>query len=630
VAERALQSRDGSAIQLSPRLFETLLCLIERAGRLVDKQLLMDTVWAGVVVEDNTLSRTVSALRRALGERGRESRFIATVSGVGYRFVHPVAVVGADPAATAKPDGETPSRNAAPARGAGASEAADKQAAPRGPAAGAQPSALGRTDAPGSVADAARAIAVLPFADLSPDHDQQYLADGIAAEVLNRLTQIADLRVIARTSSFLLRDKQDDPRSVGERLGAEHLLTGSVRKDGARLRINVALVRAASDRQLWSRQFDCELADVFAIQEEIARAVTRALGATLATDVRSFGRFSTSNLEAYDLFLRGIAAAHRGGAETFLEAITLMHGALELDPEFAPAWLGVAAASRALLVFLPERSDEFRATLAQAADKANELVPDSWAAHLARSTVYHVDYDWERMERSLARAAELVPTLPAELGFNYGTFRAQLGDTAQAISHLERVVRDDPLSLMASSVLQTVLLAGERYEESEAEYRRSLGLPGNREVAEHAALQRAWARGDDASAAFRRHIETQRRLDLLDDLYEIRDRPRAALSLLRRAADVAGLRDPTRQIMLAWWLAHYGDTDGALTCLERAYIEARYANVAFLWYPVLSEARRDRRFKEIVRGIGLVDYWRSRGDWGDHFRPLDGDDFESV
>jgi adenylate cyclase len=550
--------------------------LLERPGHLVDKQALMDAVWADVVVEENTLSRTISALRRALGERGRTNRFIATVPGAGYRFVHPVTVVDA------------------------VSTAATRVGA--------------------------RSIAVLPFEDLSPEHDQQYFADGIAAEVLNRLTQIADLRVIARTSSFLLRDMRGDARSAGDRLGADYLLTGSVRKDGPRLRINVSLVEAATNRQLWSRQFDRELADVFAIQENIASAVGQALGATFSTSMRSFGRMATRNLEAYDLFLRGMAATHSFGS--FPQTIALMRQALELDPEFAPAWLAIVAINRALLIFVPEHSEEFRRALREAADKAGELVPDSWAAHLARSAVYHVEYDWERRERSLDRAAELLPRLPAELGLNHGIFRAQVGDTAIAIEHLRRAVRDDPLSLMVSSVFQTVLNAGGCYNEGEAEYRRSLALPGNREVAEHAALHRAWAHGGNIREQFRRHLDTQRRLPILPELLAIEDEPQAAKSLLRHAAEDSAYQDPMRQIALAWWLAHYGDVDGALTGLGRAYVEQRAVNTAFLWYPVLEEVRRDERFKEILHSIGLVDYWRARGNWGDYCRPLDGTDFE--
>jgi TolB-like protein len=579
-AERSLSCPDASAIQLTPRLFDTLLFMLERQGRLVDKQSLLDSVWAGVVVEENTLSRTVSALRHALGERGGEHRFIATVPGVGYRFVHPVNVV--------EPETEA--------------------AAPSSP----------------------RSIAVLPFDDLSPARDQQYFADGIAEEVLNRLTQIPDLRAIARTSSFLLRNAQDDPRAIGTRLGVDHLLTGSVRKDGARLRINVHLVEAATSRQLWSRQFDRELADVFAVQEDIARAVTRALGATFATDVRSFGRASNTNLETYDLFLRGISV-YRGGGDAFQQALVLMRRALELDPEFAPAWLWVVAMNRALLIFVPERANESRRALREAAGKAAELVPDSWAAHLARSVVCQTEYDWEGMERCFVRAAERVPALPPELGFNYGVFRAQVGDTALAIEHLERAVRDDPLSLIASSVYQTLLHCGGREAEAEAEYRRTLALPGDHEVAEHAALHRAWARGDDMRAPLHRHLETQKRLTpVLTELYAVCDAPRAALAVLGPAADDPAHRDPMRQVALAWWLAHYGDTDGALACLGRAYVEQRFLNLAFLWYPVFAGVRRDPRFKDILREVGLVDYWRARGQWGDHCRPVGADDFECA
>jgi adenylate cyclase len=290
-AERSLTAGDGTPIQLTRRLFDTLLYMAERPGRLLEKQALMDAVWKGAVVEENTLSRTISNLRQLLGERGGERRYIETVSGLGYRFIQPVTV-------------HTPEADAA-----------------------------ARRHEP--------AIAVLPFEDLSREHDQGYFADGIAEEVLNRLASVAGLRVIAKSSAFTFRNRADGAQAIGRALNVDYLLSGTVRKEGAQLRVTTQLVETATNSQRWSERFDraAELESIFALQDEIARAVTHALSAKLGLGEPTPTYRSTSSMEAYDLFLRGRALARQGGAHGTLRSAELFRAATQRDPSFAPAWL---------------------------------------------------------------------------------------------------------------------------------------------------------------------------------------------------------------------------------------------------------------------------------------------------
>src|SRR5438477_5682039 len=192
---------------------------------------------------------------------------------------------------------------------------------------------------------AIRSLAVLPFADLSPEHDQEHFADGVAEEILNALTKIGDLRVPARTSCFAFRGLNLDAREIGRRLGVEALLEGSVRKAGQRLRLSVQLINARNGYQLWSERFDREIEDIFAIQDEIARSVIDAVGVSLSQqEERDLVKQSTTNVEAYEFYLRGRKIFQKWTRQNIELALQMFQRATELDPNFAGAWSGLATA----------------------------------------------------------------------------------------------------------------------------------------------------------------------------------------------------------------------------------------------------------------------------------------------
>src|SRR5689334_10054643 len=258
-ANRTMTAPDGSLVTLTPRLFDTLTYLTERPGRLIEKRALMESVWGRVIVEENTLSRTISSLRHLLGETGGANLFIETVSGVGYRFLPAVRTVGS-----------------------------------------------ARVESTATE----YAIAVLPFENLSPEDDQTHFASGLAEELIMQLTAISGLKVIAKTSSFLLAGEA--VHTIRASLGVSHVITGSVRQSGARVRINLQLIAADSEQYVWNGQYDRLLDDILSVQEDIARAVAQALRATLGFGARVTRAHTTRNSEAYDQYLRGIAAWAQG------------------------------------------------------------------------------------------------------------------------------------------------------------------------------------------------------------------------------------------------------------------------------------------------------------------------------
>jgi tetratricopeptide (TPR) repeat protein len=219
------------------------------------------------------------------------------------------------------------------------------------------------------------------------------------------------------------------------------------------------------------------------------------------------------------------------------------------------------------------------------------------------------------MERSLASACELTPELPSDLQFNLGIFCANVADSARAIENFRAAVRSDPLSLLASGLLQKELLIAGRHDEAEREYRRGLDLPGDREMGEHLALHGLWARGEPFREQLRRYLElTQMRpLPVLEEVYTVCDEPSRALDTLRAAAAAADYQTPRSLLMLAWWIAAYGDTETAFDCMWRAYVEMGYVNVSWLWLPVYQRARAHAGFRDLLDRVGLLDYWRAKG-----------------
>jgi TolB-like protein/DNA-binding winged helix-turn-helix (wHTH) protein len=302
--------RDGERVKLEPKVMAILLELARQPGEVVGRTDFADTVWQGRVVSDEVLSRNISILRGALGDSAKESRFIQTIPTVGYRLVADV--------------GELESNNL---RWRGWPIAG-------GLAFAAIVSVLLYVVGSRSPSLPQTTIAVLPFENLSDTRDAEYFSDGLTDEIIGALSRSAGLLVVARTSSFSFRDRDEDVRVIGEILGAGSILEGSVRKSGDLLRVSARLVSANDGLQLWSESFNVELKDVFVIQEQISRAIVERLVGTLAPNTQ-LTVANTSNLEAYQLFLRANHQINRRGTATVARGVELYEEAIALDPSFA-------------------------------------------------------------------------------------------------------------------------------------------------------------------------------------------------------------------------------------------------------------------------------------------------------
>jgi len=252
-------------------------------------------------------------------------------------------------------------------------------------------------------------LAVLPFTDLSAERDQEYFADGIAEEILNAFTKLGELHVAARTSSFAFRGTNLDAREIGTRLGVDVLLAGSVRKAGKRVRITVQLIDSRTGHHVWSERFDREIDDIFAIQDEIAQSVIQALGLSVTQgEERRLRRRSTTNVEAYEFYLRGRKLFQKWTRQNIALARAMFERATEIDPRFAGAWAGLATAH----IHLHGCDNEPHLEKARhASARALELDPSSAEAHVAAGQGFSMEQRYGEAAMEFERAIELDPTL---------------------------------------------------------------------------------------------------------------------------------------------------------------------------------------------------------------------------
>ena len=309
-----------------------------------------------------------------------------------------------------------------------------------------------------------RSIAVLPFVDLSAERDQEYFSDGVAEEILNALTKVGGLRVPARTSCFAFRGANLDAREIGKRLAVETLLDGSIRKAGNRVRINVELIDAGNGYQLWSERFDREIEDIFAIQDEIARSVLEALGLSL-TDLeeRRFLKPTTTKIEAYESYLRGRKLFHTWTRHNVEFARQMFTRAVEIDPEFAAAWAGLANAHVDLFRWGRQPRDLEEAQ--QASSHALKLNPNLAEAHVSAGQALAIRRRHTEAAIEFDRAIELDPTL-FDAYYLYARSSFENGDMEKSARLFEQAQRVRPEDYQSYPLLAQALIELGRRDEA--------------------------------------------------------------------------------------------------------------------------------------------------------------------
>jgi TolB-like protein len=474
-------------------------------------------------------------------------------------------------------------------------------------------------------------IAVLPFANMSGDPEQEYFSDGISEDIITDLSKVSALTVISRNSAFAFKGRHVDLPEVARQLHVTHVLEGSVRKAGGRVRITAQLIDGVSNAHLWAERYDRNLEDIFALQDEISQAIVKALKLKLLPDEKELiEERGTANVGAYDFFLRARALHFTISGPEVRRSLDLYRKAVVLDPGFARAWAGLGAAISVATIFYSDLRATALAELEPAITRATELAPDLPDVRAGQIALCTMRRDWARAEHHLAALNQRAGAMVG-IGGTPGMLQCILGRANEAVNHTLVGRQADPLSLGLSFNLQLFLGCAGRFGEAEAEYERSKELPGARGAIEWRAVTRSMALKDDAlvrqrfAAAFGEDVDF---MPFAPELLKVIDEPDAALAIVRAAFENPACQDGGRMGAIAHWAVYYGDEDFALKALRRGYVELYGPTVVEIWSPVFAGPRRDPRFKGILRDIGLYDHWRRTGKWGDFARSVGDDDFE--
>ena len=618
-------------VLLMPKAMAVLVYLAERAGQVVSTDELVNTVWQGRPMGDNPVYKCITQLRTVLGDDRKDPTYIATVHTKGYRLIAPVVWPGAEEvvANVARSDSKTnvaqPWYLRSHLAWTGGIILACLLAAILF-------TGKGIFDGPGTESPAVAeqpSIAVLPFANMSPDPGQDYFADGLSEELITQLAALPGIRVIGRTSSFAFKGVDEDLRIIGQTLGVNHLLEGSVRKSGDRVRITAQLINPADGSHLWSHAYERSGNDIVTIQEEIAKTVASALRISIAARIVRQG--GTQNFEAYDAFLAGLAAATAGGADNVVRSIAAFNRAVAIDPDFIAAWEALAGTYRLASVDIPERGAEWLEMRTRAEDRLLALAPN-------HPTVVTISAQREMSRGRLIEAERLFNSIrenPPGYGSQFslrGIFLLHVGRPHDAITVFMRDQRTEPLALMPSLWLQIAYeLAGDSAR-AESEYQRALEFVGDTRGMRTMALVRAMERRD--TVAIRRELTEQiaagrltRRLN--DAMRSHLDDPPLAVAELRRYLDEpANVNSNVVLMMISAWASYFGDPDLSLRAMGHLRPLADNTFDWAIWRPIHRGIRHLPDFKALVRERSLDDYWRVSGNWGDFCRPQGVDDFD--
>lgn len=605
--------KEGKRIKLQEQPCQVLALLIERPGELVSREELRKRLWPDdtFVDFDHGVNIAINKLRDALGDSREKPRFIETLPRRGYRFIAPV-----DAPKTSR-DGEPPARvTTAPAGHAGAGSIPWRRAL--------LAALLGLSfigiffssvtyRRVRSAENNIRSLAVLPLENLSRDPAQDYFADGMTDELITSLAKLQTVKVISRSSVMRYKGTSKPLPEMAHELNVDGIIEGTVLRSGSRVRITVQLIRAATDQHLWAETYEGNVEDVLRLQDAVARAVAAEIRFTLIPEAEArLAKSRAVNPGAYEAYLRGRYHFYdRWTKEGFVAASHYFEEAIEKDPQYAPAYAGLADYyTLGGFTGQPLTSREAMQKAKDLAAKALQLDDGSAEAHIAMANVlFRYEWNWAEAEKEFKRGIELDRNVPSSYS-HYAMYLGVLGRQDEAIAAIKRGIELDPFSAPMFSGLGVVLQWSGRDDEAAEQERKAIALDPFFSQA-HLVLARAYEQLGRYDEAIAEHLET----DTLDGIDP------SAVAGFKRAYMSSGIQGYRRKRMewekqrarkgkanyhlIAVLSAQLGDKDAAFHWLEKAYQERLLTMPNIKVAPGLRSLHGDPRFADLVRRVGF-------------------------
>jgi TolB-like protein/Flp pilus assembly protein TadD len=454
----------------------------------------------------------------------------------------------------------------------------------------------------------AKSVAVLPFVNMSGDPKNDYFSDGITEEILDALAQVPNLKVAARTSAFAFKGKAEDLRKVGEVLDVATVLEGSVQQSGDEVRITAQLIDTRSGYHLWSEKYDRKLTSIFAVEDEISKAIADKLQVQLAVgNGQSLVAQKTTDPRAHDFYLRGLTLL---AARSVSEAVGAFRQAVTIDPNYAQAWAALAEAQALLPAYGPTAMQTANADSLESAQRALTANPEVALAYVAQGMVYMDQMRWADADGAFRRALALAPG-DAEALNQYGQFLEGVGQLEPALVQYDRALQRDPLSGINGAIRVQLRLILHHDDAATAAARIKAILDAHPEslyVHRSAALiylnlhRYPEAEAQARAAAMLNGTDPEATVQVIRGIADPALRAQAVHSLETLPGNSGLKRDA---ILHAFFLVQLGERDRALAALEDYATHGNGAIQQLLWFPAFDPVRNDPRFKAALKKMGL-------------------------
>lgn len=558
-ADERVLLRDGRLVPLPAKAVSTLLALVRRSGHVVEKDVLMKEVWPDEDVEEGNLAQHVSTLRKALGGRSEGHEHIETLPRRGYRFVAALKEV--------------------------------------------------ENGVEGNEIDS---LAVLPFLNASNDPNMEYLSDGIAESIMNSLSNLPQLKVMARSTVFRYKGPDIDAREVGRILGVRAVMVGRVQQLGGHLVISAELVDLRDGSRIWGDQYHRRPSDIFSLQDELSSEISEKLKLRLSGEQKEkLTKRFTENREAYEFYLKGRHAWGRRGNEDLKRGVEYFRQAIAKDPEYSLAYAGIADCLLLLGLFGADSPREIMPQAKAAAMKAIELDESLAEAYASLGQIEFIyDWDWKAAEGDFQQAERLSPTYPTAHQW-HGEFLVSMGLFDQGLAELKRARELDPLSLIINTNLGLTYYWARRYDLAIGQLGRALELEPNFFRA-HLHLGMAYERKSMYREAIDEFEKTRR---INENSWTIAGLGQACASfghtveaekLLNQLLELSRSQYVSCATIAVLCSGFENRADQTLEWLEKAFEERSGLLICLNVWPIFDNLRSDMRFVRLLRRIGFT------------------------